>query len=400
MKNDHLARRNVAILAVCQALLNSTLTISISLGGLVGFNLASDKSLATLPVTAVVTGTAIATIPASMLMKRIGRRAGFSVGTLIGVAGALLAALAIAQVDFWLFCLSMLLVGSFSAFGQYYRFAAADVASDSFRPRAISLVMAGGVVAGFLGPQIAKWTKDLVPDALFLGCYVAAAGLCLVALVLLQGINIPRPTAMELKLPERPLGRVMRQPTFVVAACSAMIAYAMMNLLMTATPLAMVGHHHSTDDALTVIQWHVIGMFAPSFVTGGLIQRFGVLTIILAGVALNLLAISIALSGTGWLHFLVALTLLGIGWNFMFVGGTTLLTSTHNAVEKAKTQAANDFMVFGAVATASLLSGHLLHHFGWETINWAAAPFILASGALVVWYLLGRRAAARASAAD
>jgi len=389
MHNDSLARRNVAVLAVCQALLNSTMSICVSLGGLAGYLLASDKALATLPVTSFVTGTLLATIPASLLMKRTGRRAGFTFGASIGVVGSLLAAYAIWIASFWLFCAAMMAMGGFAAFGQYYRFAAADTASERFRPKAISLVMAGGVVAGYLGPQIAKWTQNAFVDHTFLGCYLAAAAVCAVGMLLLQLIDIPKPTVAELNQPERPLGQIMRQPAFVVAVSSAMIGYAIMNLLMTATPLAMVGHDHSTTDALTVIQWHVIGMFAPSFVTGSLIARFGVQNVMLAGVGLNLACIAVALAGTSWLHFFAALTLLGVGWNFMFVGGTTMLTSTHNAREKAKVQAANDFMVFGAVAVASLLSGHLLHHFGWETVNWAAAPFLLAAGGLVLWYLLG-----------
>ena len=347
------ARKNVILLAACQALLLTGNIILIALNGLVGFSLAGDKALATLPITTFVIGTAIWTIPASMWMRRVGRRAGFVSGAAIGMAGAVLATYAVYISSFWTLCTGTALMGMYSAFGQYYRFAAADVASSSFKSKAISLVMAGGIVGGVLGPESAKLTRGLlVPD--FLASYASLIGFSLLALILLSFIDIPPLSQEQKKEKGRPLTQILRQPIFIVAVLASTIGYGVMNLIMTATPLAMSHHHHPFNDAAFVIEWHVIGMFAPSFFTGSLINRFGIHRVMLFGAALMAACIAIALAGIELVNFWVALVLLGVGWNFLFVGGTTLLTEAYAPSERAKTQAANDFVVFSSVAASSL----------------------------------------------
>jgi len=390
------AKKNVAVLAVCQALFTAATSILTATGGLVGYRLAADKSLATLPVTAVVVGIAVATIPASLLMGRVGRRAGFVVGALIGATGGGLASFALYVGSFPVFSLGTMLVGMFVAFGQYYRFAAADVAGQGFKGKAISLVLAGGVVAGFVGPELAKWSKDLVGDTRFLGTYVVVVALGLVSAVLVMAVDIPRPPASVRRARGRPIWRIMCRPTFVVAALNGMVGYGVMSLVMTATPLAMVASRYPFDDAATVIQWHVVAMFAPAFVTGSLIDRFGVLKVMLSGAAAITGGLGFALSGQGLGHYWAALVLLGLGWNFMFIGGTTLLTETYEPAERAKTQAANDFLVFAAVASASLSSGQILYRFGWEAVNLGALPFLALAIGATLWLALQRRAAGQA----
>ncbi|MCW0232695.1 MAG: MFS transporter, partial [Ferrovibrio sp.] len=351
------ARRNVFILAICMALANSATTLQVTLGGLVGFLLVEDKALATLPVTFVVGGTALATIPASLLMRRIGRQLGFMAGCLIGTSGSLIAALGVYLAHFWLFCLGAFIFGASVAFTQLYRFAAADIAPQEMKSRAISWVMVGGLVSAFLGPEIAKHTRELLSPYLFLASYLAAAALPILVLGILPAVRLPKPTVAELREPGRPLAEIVRQPAFVVAAMAGMFGYGVMNLLMTATPLAMQICEHPFADAATVIQWHVFGMFFPSFFTGSLIARFGALRIIVVGAVLNLACIAVALAGVTVLNFQAALLILGVGWNFMYIGGTALLTEVYRPAERNKTQALNDFLVFGTVALASLRSG-------------------------------------------
>ena len=391
------ARRNVFILAVCMALSNSAMTLQVTLGGLVGSILATDKALATLPVTCVVAGTALSTIPASMLMRRIGRKLGFMTGALIATSGSLLAALGVYEGSFWLFCLGAFIFGISAAYVQLYRFAAADVAPPPMKGRAISAVMVGGLVAAFVGPEIAKHTRELFTPYLFLGCYLAAACLPVLVLAVLSFVTIPAPTATEIHEQGRPLSEIVRQPVFFVAAMSGMFGYGVMNLLMTATPLAMQICQHPFAAAATVIQWHVFGMYFPSFFTGNLISRFGVLRIILIGALLNLVCVAVALSGVAVLNFQIALLLLGIGWNFMYIGGTTLLTEAYRPAERNKTQALNDFLVFGTVALASLSSGKLLFQWGWDLVPVAAVPFLVMAGLAAIWLMLQRRRVAAAA---
>ncbi len=384
------AKTNVALLAVCQALSMTSVVVLFTVAALIGQKLATDPSLATLPLALMQLAVMLATIPASLLMKQKGRRFGFVVGTLIGIVGIALAVAAVLIQSFTLFCTGTILMGVFNGFSGFYRFAAADAADESFRAQAISLVVAGGVVAAVLGPNLASSLKDGLA-AEFGGSLLSIIVLQVVVLALLPSIKIPPLTAAEKKARGRSLAKIMQQPIFIVAAMGSMVGYGIMALIMTATPLAMVAIPHPFHSAASVIQWHVLGMFAPSFFTGFLIARFGVLTIILGGVLLNLLAIAINLSGTTIAHFLIALTVLGIGWNFMFVGSTTLLTEAYAPAEKAQTQAIHDFLMFGFVTAATFLSGRLLNSVSWAAVNYAGVPFLLMMLAAVLWLQRQRR---------
>jgi len=384
------AKKNVAVLATCQALLFTNNSTAIALNGLAGYALATNKALATLPVTAWVIGGALSTFPASLLMKRFGRRAGFTVGALIGMVGAGISSFALYLGNFWLFCFGALVFGVYNAVGQYYRFAAADAAGADFKAKAISLVLAGGLVGGIVGPEASKLTVDLLATH-YLGAYLSLIGFLVLVVLVVQMLDIPVPAAAELKEPTRPLARIMVQPVFVVAVLGAAIGYGVMNLLMTATPLAMGICGHPYSAAATVIGWHIIGMFGPSFFTGSLIKRFGVLQVMVAGAALLCVCVGIARSGISVPHFWFALVLLGIGWNFLFIGGTTLITEACTPAERAKTQGANDLCIFVMMATSSFSSGLILETNGWATLNWLALPFITVAAAAVLWLLLRRR---------
>jgi MFS family permease len=385
-------KRNVALLAACQALLLTGNAILIALSPLVGFELAADKAFATVSVTTYVVFTALSTVPASFLMKRVGRQAGFICGALIGILAGALSSYAIYIGDFALFCAGTALAGLYNAGGQYYRFAAADVASEEFRSKAISLVLAGGIGGAFLGPGSAVWTRDVFPAHLFLGSYMSTMVFALASIGLLLLIDIPAPSEAERQSGGRRLATIAGQPVFIVAVLGAMIGYGVMNLVMTATPLAMTAHHHPFGDTAMVIQWHIVGMFAPAFFTGWLIDRFGVLKIMFVGTLLLAGSIAVALSGFEFLFFWSALVLLGVGWNFTFVGGTTLLTGCYEPAEKAKVQAVNDFLVFGTVALASLLSGTLLHLIGWHAVLYCAIPFLALTGLATLWLWRRQRA--------
>jgi hypothetical protein len=284
----------------------------------------------------------------------------------------------------------------FSAFFQQYRHAAADAAPAFFRPKAISYVMAGGLVAGFLGPELAKNTVDMVPEVFFFGCFVGTAGLALASAAVLLFLDIPKPKRLQRSERGRPLSEIMKNPVFWVAAGSAMIGFGVMSLIMTATPLAMKHCGFGVDDSTTVIQWHVVGMYAPSFFTGALITRFGVLRIIVAGAILNLVCVSVALSGIEMLNFWTALVLLGVGWNFMFVGGTTLLAECYRPEEAPRVQGLNDFLVFGMVALSSLSSGQILEWLGWDSVALTAAPLIALAMLGTIWLMFSRHRPVRA----
>lgn len=376
-------RRNVILLAACQALLLINNVIFISLNGLAGFMLASNKALATLPVTGYVVGGALWAVPASYFMKRYGRRAGFSFGSLMGILGAGVCATAVYSHSFALLCLGTLVTGAYSAFAIQYRFAAADMAPADFRAKAISLVLAGGIAGGIIGPESSKLTKDMFATP-FMGSYLSLMFCGLLSMIIIQFLRIPKPKIEAMSGPRRPLGEIIRQPTFVVAVLAAALGYGVMNLLMTATPLAMGHEQHPFSAAAFVIEWHVIGMFAPGFFTGNLIKRFGVLRIMAAGVALNFVCVTVALSGHEVMHFWWALFLLGIGWNFLYVGGTTLLTETYRPEERAKVQGINDSCVFATMAVSSFSSGLLLHADGWTMLNRISlAPLALLLAALI-----------------
>lgn len=391
--------RNVLVLSGCQATLQTVGTTMIAVTGLAGFALASDKAMATVPLTSYVLGSAVSTIPASLLMNAIGRRAGFQVGTALGVVGAAAGAAAMYIANFWLLCAGMFVMGMYTAFGKYYRFAAADAAKVEFRAKAISFTLAGGIVGGVFGPEMAKYTSGLFADYAYLGSYLSLIVVSLLAMLFLTRLDIPLLTEQERKDSGRPLSVIMRQPVFIVAALAAMLSYGIMNLFMTSTPLAMRAHNHPFNDAAFVLQWHMIGMYGPSFVTGALIQRCGVLNIIFAGIVLLLACIVAALMGTELVNFWVSMFLLGVGWNFMYVGGSALLTECHTPAERAKTQAANDFMVFATMAISSLSSGLLLNASGWRAVNYGSLPFLALATVATLWLMWHRRGV-RGAAAD
>jgi len=341
---------------------------------LIGYQLSADKALATLPLAMQFIAVMAVTVPASFLMKRIGRRDGFTIGLFIGLVGAGLAIVAIREADFILFCVACFFVGAFNGFGQYYRFAAADTAEDAFKSRAISLVMAGGVIAS-VGPLLANYSKDLLPGDVFAGVYLMIAILYIASLVTLRFVNIPRPSEEERQSGGRPMHRILRQPIFIVAALGGMVGYMLMSLLMASTPLAMHSAGHGFFDTAQVIQWHVFAMFAPAFFTGHLIRRFGTPAIMSAGAVLIVVCVAINLGGLNLTHFWIGGMALGVGWCFLFVGATTLVTECYSPAEKAKTQAANDFLVFASVACAALLSGVLHEMVGWQAMNYIALPF-------------------------
>jgi len=382
-------KRNVGLLSACQALMMTANVLLITTSALVGQRLAMaqglPESLATLPLMIQFLATMLTTIPASLLMKRIGRRAGFLLGSGAGLAGGALATFAILQESFVLFALATALFGVSNGFGTYYRFAAADTATADYRATAISYVMAGGVVAALLGADLANWTRDLLGSAPFAGSYFVLIGLYTVSLATLAFIRIPRPGASTRGHSGRPLRVIVAQKTFIVAVAAAMVGYGVMLLIMTATPLAMRAHAHSFSSTAFVIEWHVLGMFAPSFFTGHLIRRLGVANVMLAGALLNALTVAINLTGTSETHFWVALLLLGVGWNFLYVGGTTLLIETHDEHEKAKVQALNDFLIYTTAAGATFTAGALQHELGWRAVNLGVLPLIGAILLAVLW---------------
>lgn len=390
------AKKNVALLSVCQGLLLTNNSVLITINALAGYALADDKTLATLPITMYFLGSTLTTLPLSFLMKRLGRRAGFTVGAICAIVGSVLSAWAIYSYNFWLMCAGTFVLGGYFAAGQYYRFAAADAAPPDFKSKAISLVLAGGIIGGFLGPETSKLTKDLVTGHTYVGPYFTLIGFALLAIVVQRWLDIPPLSEVERKTAGRPLAEIARQPAFVVAVLCGMVGYGVMNFLMTATPLAMVACQHPFSEAAFVIQWHILGMFAPSFVTGSLIQRFGLLKIMLTGVALNVICVAIALSGVDVMNFWLALVLLGVGWNFMYVGATALLTESHAPAERAKVQGVNDFAIFLTMVVSSLSSGALFSAQGWQTMNMATVPFLGVAAAGLIWLAVRRRRAAQA----
>lgn len=369
------AKFNVGLLAACQAMLFTNNSTLIAINGLAGLSLAPHASLATLPVTCWVIGGAITTVPASLYMKKVGRRLGLIRGASVGIIGAAICATAIWQANFWLLCFGTLVWGTYNAFGQYYRFVAAEVAAADFRATAVSLVLAGGLVGGIVGPTLSRFTVDLVGPK-FAGAYLALIAFALVTMAILSRIRVPEPTAAEQAGSGRPLSEIAAQPKYIVAVLSGALGYGVMNFLMTSTPIAMRVCGHPYGDAAFVISSHVVAMFAPSFVTGSLIKRLGVIPVMLAGAALNIVCICVALSGVAVANFWWSLVLLGVGWNFLYIGGTTLLTETYRPEERAKAQGANEFAIFAMMAVSSFSSGMIVTNAGWEKVNYAATPLI------------------------
>jgi MFS family permease len=376
--SDAQVRRNALLLALAVGVGGGNGSINIALGGIVGGLLAPSLALATVPVTAFVVGAFLTSLPISLLMARIGRKAGFMLGAAIGAAGGLIAAAAVLQQSFWLFTLGTLLCGSYHGCNQLYRFAVADGASAAYRPKAISLVMAGGLLSAIVGPQLVIHTRGLVPDVLFAGPFIAAAAIILLAMIPVALTRFPPPApAGQNAAPQRPLAEIARSPRFVAAVVAGMIAYSVMNFVMVASPLAMIACGHSVESAALGIQWHIMGMFAPSFFTGHLIARFGVERVVLAGFALLALSAGIAIAGITVAHFWIALTVLGVGWNFAYVGATTMIAALHAPAERGKVQGLNDSLVFGLVALGSLAAGWLQQASGWTAVNLLVFPAVV-----------------------
>lgn len=392
--------RQVLLLASAQALFQTASVLVMTVGGLAGGQIAPTPQLATAPIAAMFLGTALATVPASLWMARAGRRPGFVAGALIGAAGGGVAALGIWIGSLALLSLGTFLVGAYQAFAQFYRFAAAEVADAAFRPRAISLVLAGGIVAALLGPLLGRLGGPLVRPE-YVGSFLFLSVVSMLAAGLLLGLRVPAPEAgPDADGPARPLVAILRQPTYLVALFGAATGYGIMILAMTATPLAMLHHDHGLADAALVIQLHVLGMFLPSFFTGALVARFGVLRIMLAGVLLLAGHVLTTLAGTGFRSFAGALVLLGVGWNFLYVGGTTLLTTTYSPAERGRAQAANDMSIFAVGLASSLGAGALLQGVGWQTLNLLLLPWLALAALALVGLALGQRRAARPAAAS
>jgi predicted MFS family arabinose efflux permease len=398
MASEPRIRRNVLVLASCQALMMTGTSLVMTVSALVGHQLAEDKALATLPLALQFLATMLATIPASLLMKRIGRRAGFSLGVAIGMIGAATATWGVVANDFWIFALGGIPLGIFNGFGQFYRFAAADNVPAEWRARAISYVLAGGVVAAVAGPELARWSKDWLAPVFFAGSFASILALQLAALVLLQFLRIPPPSHAERAAPGRSMIEIARQPAFLVAVLAAAIGYASMTFTMTATPLAMAACGLSFGATKLVMQIHVLGMFVPSFFTGSLIKRFGVLEVMLAGSALLVACIAVNAAGVSELHFQAALLLLGVGWNFLYVGASTLLTEVAQPAERNKVQAVNDFSVFALVSLAAYTSGALHEWLGWQEANLGVLPAIALAAGMALWLRRRRPAPAPAAA--
>lgn len=385
-------RRNVPLLAFAQGLFMTVQSMGTVTLPLAALAMLDQKWLATMPLFLNHAGIMVLTIPASLLMARVGRRIGFTIGAMLSISFGLFAVLAVWIQSFELLCFSAFLKGSAAAFAHYYRFAAADVAPLSLKPRAISYVMAGGVAAGYFGPELAKGTVDWFAPVTFMGVFVALSIVATLSLFLLQALRIPSLTAAEKAKGGRPLREIAKQPAFATAVMSSMFGYAVMTLVMTSTPLAMVACGYGFRDSATVIQWHIIAMFVPSFFTGHLIQRFGVLPIIVCGALIELGCALVNLAGIDFWNFLIANVLVGLGWNFAYVGGTTLLTRTYEPVERAKVQATHDFVVYATTATAALASGVMHAKAGWTVINVATLPLMMSIVVAALWLGFKQRA--------
>jgi len=389
--------RQVFLLAIAQAMFQTASVMVVTVGSLAGAVLTPAPALATLPVASMFLGTAIATVPASMAMHRWGRRSGFLTGAALGTIGGLLAAAGIWFNSLMLLSAGTLLIGAYQGFAQFYRFAASEVADEHFRPQAISLVLAGGIIAAIAGPFLGKWGGELLQPA-FTGSFLLLSLTGLISFAMLSGLSDPAaPRRIDREAESvRPLSRIVAQPAYLVALFGAATGYGVMILAMTATPLAMRQHGHMMDATALVIQLHVLGMFAPSFFTGSLIARFGVLSVMMGGVLLFAAHIALTLSGTGFYSFAAALIFLGVGWNFLYIGGTNLLTTTYTEGERSKAQAANDLSVFLVGLTSSLGAGVMHHFLGWQTLNLLLLPWIALAGIGIAWLAVSRRQQAAA----
>lgn len=388
--DDNLARRNAMVLAVAQALAGGNNTVIVSTASIVGAILAPDKGLATLPITCMVIGMWLGTLPVGALARVFGRRFALQTGSVFGILSGLISYTAVMNGQFWLLLVGTFCGGLYAAAHQSYRFAAADTASEAYRPKVVSWVLAGGIFAALIGPQLVIFTKDMLSPHLFAASYLGQSACALLAAAVLQFVKVP-PVAATRVVNARPLIEIVRSARFIVAVACGMASYAMMNMIMTSAPLAMIGCGHSVTDATLGIQWHVLAMYAPSFVTGSLIARFGVERI--TGIGLSLIALTavVGIAGVSVAHFWVALVLLGVGWNLAFIGATTMVTQCHRPDERNKVQAFNDFLIFGSMAAGSFSSGQLLEYFGWAAINEVIFPTVFVAGALLVWLAARKR---------
>lgn len=399
MSNDSTARRNVYVLVAAQAVLGAQLPMIFTIAGLAGSSLAPNKCWATLPITAMVIGSMLTATPLSMLMQRYGRRAGFFFGAAGGATGAAIGAYGLSTGSFALFCLGALISGIYMSANGFYRFAAVDTASEAFRPKAISWVMAGGLLSAVFGPQLVKLTADAMAVP-FLGAYLTVIVLNLVGSFLFLALDIPKPKPAAAGTPlGRTRGELIRTPTILVAMICATVSYALMNLVMTSSPLAVVGCGFDKGNAADVVTAHVLAMYAPSFFTGHLIARFGTERIIALGLTILAAAGAVAMAGVQLENFFIALVLLGLGWNFGFIGATTMLTSAQRPEERGRLQGLNDLVVFGGVTMASFSSGGLMNcsggsvQAGWQMVNLAMLPFLVLAGGALIWLWLRPQAA-------
>ena len=379
--------RTVVQLTLAQAVMISVNTLMVSSAAIIGSQLALNKALATLPLALYFVAVMTTTIPASMLMGAVGRKPGFLLATLIGLAGGGCGVLGIYRESFTLFCLGAMGIGIYTGFGNFFRFAAIEASSSEKRNTALGYVLAGGILAAFVGPNLANYGRELF-SITYLGTLAAV-----IVLYGLNGLNflsmkLPKPTVRDFGVPTRTMLKIAGQPRFIVAMMSAAIGYSIMVLLMTASPLEMTHQNHAFGDVAFAIQWHVFGMFAPSFVTGHLVNRFGSQVVIMTGALLMVVCILLNFSGSTVTHFWTALLILGVGWNFMFIGATSLLTETYSPAEGSRAQALNDFVVFTSAACSSFGAGALLHLLGWQLVNLAVVPLVLLTIAAHFWLWL------------
>jgi len=390
--DDRLAKRNALVLAIAQALAGGNNAVIVSTSGIVGVLLAPDRTLATLSATMLVVGTWLGTLPMGLLAARFGRRFALQIGTVVGILSGLISCAAVLQGSFALFCFGAFCGGFYAAGHQSYRFAAADTASDAFRPKAISWVLVGGVAAAFVGANLIIVTKDWWQPYLFAATYIGQSVLALLAGIVLAFTKFPKaPNRAKAGAAGRPLMDIARTPRFLIAVICGVAAYTLMNLMMTSAPLAMVDCGHTVNNAMLGTQWHMLGMFAPSFFTGGLIVRFGVERIVLTGLALTFISAIVGLAGTTVWHFWIAVTLIGVGWNFAFIGATTMVTACHRPEERYRVQSFNDFLIFGSMTISSFASGALLAQVGWSFVNGVVLPPVLIAAALLIWLTVRER---------
>jgi predicted MFS family arabinose efflux permease len=394
---ESIAERNATLLlALAQGFLLTNTVILMAVNGLTGYMLADNKAFATVPAMTYVIGSALAAMPVSAWMKKVGRRTGFMQFACFAILGSLICAYAVSIRSFSLLCVGTFFIGWYAASGALYRFAAADAATPTNKARAISFVLIGGILGGLLGPESSKLTKDLMPVT-FAGTYLSLSVFAIISIAILSRLAIPAAQSAAVVGPIRPLSEIAKQPMFIVAVVSSALGYGVMNLLMVATPLAMNFCGHGFKDSVFVLEWHIVGMFLPSLFTGSLIKRFGTLQIIAVGALLNFVAIGINVSGEAVSTFWFGLFVLGVGWNFMYIGGTNLLTECYRPQEKNKVQGFNDALVFATMAVSSSSSGVLVNSAGWLRLNHVAIPFIMCALAAVVWLMVSQSNAKRAA---